>query len=196
MSSWLLDGIPLVFAEIDVSVHSSTCTEFRADSFLESFGTDAAFWGHDRQGDVQYLAWLQQLMTSIPCSCIHLWLGNRIIGQVEVGASPQHPSYGWIFLIYVAKAFRGRGIGNLLLQFAEHFLSAHGYTKMGLRVSPSNHKAIALYLSNSWEKSSQPSDSRELIVLEKKANLTTRERYYGQFCWLASRSTALSNEES
>jgi ribosomal protein S18 acetylase RimI-like enzyme len=183
MSTLFVDGIPLVFAQIDLSVHSSICTEFRAASFQESFGTDSAFWGQDSLGGVQYLAWLNQLMNNMPCSCVHVSLNDKIIGQVEVGASPKDPSCGWIFLVYVAKAFRRRGVGKLLLNFAEHFLSCQGFTKAGLRVSPSNQPALSLYLSGNWTKSMQPSGSSDLIVLEKKIDSLLPERYFSPFCY-------------
>src|SRR5207244_1616385 len=67
-----------------------------------------------------------------------LWFGgnrNLVTGEEE----------GWIYNVTVAPAFRGRGIGRLLLRHAENYASEQGYAVIGLMVAVHNQVARELY---------------------------------------------------
>ena len=67
-----------------------------------------------------------------------LWFGgnrNLVTGEEE----------GWIYNVTVAPAFRGRGIGRLLLRHAENYASEQGYAVIGLMVAVHNSVARELY---------------------------------------------------
>lgn len=67
-----------------------------------------------------------------------LWMGLAI-DQVS---GVRHPN---IFLIYVAPTYRRQGIGRALLQHAQTWAKAQGYTQIGLQVFTNNQPAIELY---------------------------------------------------
>jgi ribosomal protein S18 acetylase RimI-like enzyme len=71
-----------------------------------------------------------------PVGC--LWLGNAI-DQVT------GRRYSHIFLLYVAPAYRRRGIGSALIHRAEAWAQARGDQQVGLQVFQHNMPALRLY---------------------------------------------------
>lgn len=67
-----------------------------------------------------------------------LWMGLAI-DQVS---GVRHPN---IFLIYVDPTYRRQGIGRALLEHAQTWAKAQGYTQIGLQVFTTNQPAIDLY---------------------------------------------------
>lgn len=67
-----------------------------------------------------------------------LWFGpnrNLVTGEEE----------GWIYNVTVVPAYRGRGIGRLLMQHAERHAREQGYAVIGLMVAVHNEAARKLY---------------------------------------------------
>src|SRR5437870_1196157 len=67
-----------------------------------------------------------------------LWFGpnrNLVTGEEE----------GWIYNVTVVPAFRGRGIGRMLIEHAEKYANEQGYEVIGLMVAVHNPAARALY---------------------------------------------------
>jgi ribosomal protein S18 acetylase RimI-like enzyme len=67
-----------------------------------------------------------------------LWFGpnrNLVTGEVE----------GWIYNVTVLPAYRGRGIGRMLMQHAENHAGEQGYAVIGLMVAVHNSVARELY---------------------------------------------------
>jgi GNAT superfamily N-acetyltransferase len=75
---------------------------------------------------------------STPTKIACLWLGIAI-DQVN---GIRHPN---TFLIYVDPAHRRQGIARALMQHAETWAKAEGYTQLGLQVFTDNQAAIDLY---------------------------------------------------
>jgi ribosomal protein S18 acetylase RimI-like enzyme len=74
--------------------------------------------------------------SSSPIAC--LWVGNSI-DQVR-GDRHAH-----IFLLYVAREHRRRGIGKALMQYVENWAFIRGDRQIGLQVFKSNQPALNLY---------------------------------------------------
>jgi ribosomal protein S18 acetylase RimI-like enzyme len=67
-----------------------------------------------------------------------LWFGpnrNLVTGEEE----------GWIYNVTVMPAYRGRGLGRMLMQHAESYAREQGYAVIGLMVAVHNSVARALY---------------------------------------------------
>jgi ribosomal protein S18 acetylase RimI-like enzyme len=67
-----------------------------------------------------------------------LWFGERrnlATGEIEA----------WIYNVTVSEAFRGQGVGALLMQHAEAFARDEGYRTIGLMVALHNRAARRLY---------------------------------------------------
>ncbi|AFY94747.1 GNAT family N-acetyltransferase [Chamaesiphon minutus] len=73
---------------------------------------------------------------SVKIAC--LWLGLAI-DQVS---GIRHPN---IFLVYVNPTYRRQGIGRALLEHAQTWAKAEGYTQIGLQVFTNNQPALDLY---------------------------------------------------
>ena len=102
----------LRFAPIDLDSAAETAIAFRADSFVCSFGSAERFYEADGKGHERYLAWLRERMQSIPGSCVHVWSGEAVIGQIEMGRFKGDPEIGYVNLYYLAPACRNRGLGR------------------------------------------------------------------------------------
>jgi ribosomal protein S18 acetylase RimI-like enzyme len=136
---------PIEFRTIDLPRHADTAVAFRRDSYLCSFGSDAAF-GQPQE----YLAWLGERIASHPGGHVHVWEGSRIIGQLEMLTHPTTPVSGYVNLFYLVAEARGRGFGDLLHRYAVEHMQARGARLVRLSVSPSNARAWAYYRKHAW----------------------------------------------
>jgi ribosomal protein S18 acetylase RimI-like enzyme len=74
--------------------------------------------------------------------------GEPAIGQLGLWTSDDD---GVTLGMMVAPAYRGRGLGRLLLQTAMDWARANGYPTLALLVYPGNERAIALYHAMGFE---------------------------------------------
>lgn len=139
----------LEFRPINFQKDKDIAIAFRADSFFASFGDDLAFWGNDRKGDQRYIDWLLQKDRK-KFGAFHIWLGNEIIGQMELALFNEDESWGYINLYYLKPEYRGKGYSQYLDDFAVNFLSNLGVKKAKLSVSPTNSRALNFYKKNGW----------------------------------------------
>lgn len=143
-------GTELRFAPIDLDSGAETAIAFRADSFVCSFGSAERFYEADGKGHERYLVWLRERMQSIPGSCVHVWSGESIIGQIEMGSFKGEPEIGYVALYYLIPARRNRGLGRRLDEYATAFLRGLGFRAARLNVSPANEQAIRFYMKSGW----------------------------------------------
>ena len=113
----------LEFKPIDLEQYQEVCVQFRVDSFSCSFGSSDRFCEEDRNGAERYLQWLRQRMTEIPNSCLHVWEGEQIIGQIEMSRWKHNLSVGYVNLFYLIPEFRGQGFGQQLDRYAANFFN-------------------------------------------------------------------------
>jgi len=138
----------LIFTPINFENHASLCVKFRADSFLESFGTTEPFFEVDTDG-VQYIEWLKGRIGAT-YNGLHIWYQGNIIGQLELGRRKIEDNFGYVNLYYLIPEVRGKGFSSNLDEFATSYLKGLGYRKARLSVSPTNKRAIRFYLKNGW----------------------------------------------
>src|SRR6476660_8498795 len=104
----------LRFRELDVDRDAEVCVQFRAESFVESFGSAERFYGAAGEGAKDYLNGLRAKSRDWPGSCAHAWLKDRIVGQIEVRRDRTDPSRAHVLLYYLRSEVRGRGYGEQL----------------------------------------------------------------------------------
>ena len=75
----------LMFNPIDLHRDSDICVRFRADSFFTSFGDTVGFYSENGTDGATYIKWLEAKLANDNWSCVHLWDGNEIVGQIELG---------------------------------------------------------------------------------------------------------------
>ncbi|HEY9836735.1 MAG TPA: GNAT family N-acetyltransferase [Vampirovibrionales bacterium] len=82
------------------------------------------------------LWWVESAGNSEPVGC--LWLGNAV-DQIK-GDRHAH-----IFVLYIAREHRRRGLGSALMEYAENWARERGDRQIGLQVFLNNPPALNLY---------------------------------------------------
>jgi ribosomal protein S18 acetylase RimI-like enzyme len=158
----------LEFRSIDLEKHWDMCLKFREDSFVVSFGSAAAFYESDGKGAERYLEWLKQRMSEIPDSCVHVWDGERIVGQMEMRRSKDDTQAGYVNLFYLIPEYRGKGVASLLDEYAAMFFEQLGCKVARLSVSPTNVAAVKFYLKHGWKDLGVREGHAEVHLMEKQ----------------------------
>jgi ribosomal protein S18 acetylase RimI-like enzyme len=159
--------VKLRFEPIDLPAAAETAVAFRADSFACSFGSAERFYEADHKGDERYLLWLQELMRSIPGSCVHVWNGQSVMGQIEMNRFKPDPKIGYVSLYYLVPEYRNRGLGRQLDEYATAYLRSGGFRVARLSVSPSNLQAMRFYLKNGWKDLGPRAGHSDIHLMEK-----------------------------
>ena len=74
----------LTFRTIDIPTHAAECVRFRRDSYACSFEDGLERFAAENGADgADYLTWLAKRIKEFPAGCVHAWLGDRIVGQIE-----------------------------------------------------------------------------------------------------------------
>jgi ribosomal protein S18 acetylase RimI-like enzyme len=157
----------LEFKPINLEQHQDLCVRFRADSFVCSFGSADRFYTENGGGTEGYLQWLRQRIAEIPNSCVHVWQGDQIIGQIEMRRWKHDLSVGYVNLFYLIPKFRGQGLGQQLDQHAADFFRQLSCRSARLSASPTNLVAMRFYLKQGWIDLGQREDAPDVHYLEK-----------------------------
>lgn len=156
------------FAPIDLAAHAATCIRFRKDASAISFNHEVAFFGGDDQGVERYLGVLRRRIEQDPWSCVHLWHGETIIGQMEMGPFKLDPAIGHVNLYYLVPEWRGKGISAQLDAYANTYLAAQGFAEIQLCVSPTNLRAIRYYEKHGWRDAGPREDDPSVRFMRKR----------------------------
>lgn len=95
------------------------------------------------------LWWVESAGNEIAC----IWMGNAI-DQVK------GDRYTYIFLLYVDKQHRGKGIGTSLMGHGENWAKSRGDRQIGLMVFSINQAALNLYQTLGYQ-------TQSLLMLKK-----------------------------
>jgi ribosomal protein S18 acetylase RimI-like enzyme len=156
------------FKPIQLDQHRELCIQFRADSFVVSFGDDKKFYEEDGKGDERYIEWLRGKIAKDPQAAVHVWQDGEIIGQIEMGGSHQFPAVGYVNLYYLIPNKRGQGLGKHLDKHAMDYFKSKGYASVRLSVSPTNTLAWAYYQKMGWKDLGPWSEHPEVHFMEKQ----------------------------
>lgn len=92
-------------------------------------------------------AWLELMDPATPGTSLVAEAGDVIVGQLGISGSGRMELGMW-----VAPAWRGRGVGSELVAAAIDYARAHDAYKISLEVWPHNAAAIALYEKFGFER--------------------------------------------
>ena len=138
------------FKPIDLLKDKETTIDFRRDAFVASFGHDKDFYGADGNGPHHYFRSLEKKISLSPPMAYHVWLGDSIIGQLELDYFNNDKKVGYVNLYYLSCDYRGRGYSKYLDEFAIKFFQDLGVEFIKLSVSPTNIRAIKFYQKHGW----------------------------------------------
>ena len=136
-------------APIDLERHLATCIAFRRDMYVASFGSHEGLEEEMGEGDARYVEQLTARIAELPEGNMHLWEGDRIVGQTEMRFDDE-AGVGYVSLFYLAPECRGQGLGRLLHEHAVKVFAARGMRAVRLSVSTRNTPAIAFYRKLGW----------------------------------------------
>lgn len=154
------------FRPIELATSKDLCVQFRADSFVCSFGDARDFYGKDGCGDGRYIDRLAEFLRRDPAGVLHLWRGAEIIGQMEMAILDPDTRRCHVFLFYLIPAFRGRGLGSTLQDQALAYARGRNAESIGLRVSEQNKNAIAFYERHGWKHLGRATHDARLMEME------------------------------
>lgn len=160
----------LAFRPVDLDAHLEVCQRFRIDTHVCAFGSAERFHQSDGKGAETYAAWLRQKATNLPGCLVHVWQGEDIVGQIEMGRVASDPSIGYVNLFYLIPALRGQGLGTLLQAYAWSFLGALGCQALRLSASPTNVPAWRFYQHGGWVDLGARADVPDVHLLHKEAS--------------------------
>ena len=136
----------LAFKTIDLEQHFDLCYEFRRDSHICSFGTEAGY----EESVVGYQAKIQQRLNDPRWHYLHIWHDDNIIGQLEFKSFSFLENTGYVHLIYVTPEFRGTHVaGEAENVIADTLKKQHCHSAV-LSVSRTNERAIRHYRRFAW----------------------------------------------
>lgn len=156
----------LAFKPVDLNNHLEVCQRFGLGTHVRAFGFDERFHNADGGAEV-YAAWLRQKALSLPGCLVHVWRGDEIIGQIEMGTVPSDPSIGYVNLLYLIPERRGQGLGTLLEAYAWCFLSGLGCHSLRLSANPDNQPAWRFYQRGGWRDLGPQGDVPDVHLLHK-----------------------------
>jgi ribosomal protein S18 acetylase RimI-like enzyme len=85
---------------------------------------------------------IERKLACDPGGLLVLEAGGALAGSVMAGYDGHR---GWVNYLAVDPAWRGRGLGRMLMDAAEQWLLARGCPKVNLQVRTSNEHAVAFY---------------------------------------------------
>lgn len=155
------------FETVNLDADFQTCILFREDSFVVSFGSADKFYEADGLGAERYIEFLRNKIKKDKDSVVHVWAGNEIIGQIEMGTLRGDPSCGYVNLFYLRPDMRGKGFGIQLDNHAMSYFKKLGCNTAKLSVSPSNIQALNFYKKMGWQDLGARPDHPEVHFMRK-----------------------------
>lgn len=150
------------FLPLDTTLHLSESLAFREDAWLISFESLEDY------SEAETATWLMSSYEN-KVLLFHLWYENKIIGQLEFKddiATSDGLRAGYIFLFYIKKNWRSKGLGQIMHDFVmTKFAQAKCHGAM-LKYVASNAVAEKFYLKNGWYKAGI-SQKKSLQIMRK-----------------------------
>lgn len=106
----------------------------------------------------------------LPGSVLRFYEGETPAGLLDLDPlRGKRAGYGWISLLYLEEAYRGRGCGVQLLARAYTLFRAEGWRSIRLHVSAENQTAVAFYLREGFRQIGSEGYGRDKLLLMEKS---------------------------
>jgi aminoglycoside 6'-N-acetyltransferase len=151
---------------INIEQDAELCAAFRREMYASSFGSYEGVEEEMGEDNALYLEQLRARIAQLPEGNVHLWRGDRIVGQAEMRLLDDDPHVGYVSLFYVAADCRGEGLGRVLHEHAVDVFRRRGKKLMRLSVSISNARAIAFYRKLGWAAVGTRPNKEPMAIME------------------------------
>lgn len=133
---------------VDLQESLELCVAFRRDAHLLSQGVEVEF------NVEECIQWFLKITSDPSCGFEHLWLNDRIIGQIEYRSAIQkeRECFGYINLLYLLPEYRGQGYGLQLQHYMFQQFIAQECSHAYLRYFPQNLAAGRFYAKHGWQR--------------------------------------------
>lgn len=138
----------LQFRPINLQQHGDLCLQFIADTHLCSYGTLDDFL-EDGKTPPRFLDRIAAKLAEDPESCLHVWQGEEVVGQINFGTFVD-PAIGYLSFFYVVPQWRGTGVAAEMDAFVARRFRQRGYKTACLSVTAFNQQAMRFYLKCGW----------------------------------------------
>lgn len=154
----------LKFRRIDLTKDRETIISFRKDSYAVSFGNTDGFGDADA-----YLGRIEDRIARFPDGLMLAEENGKTVGQIELQIiSSEGREIGYVNLLYLIPAYRGKGVGRQLMEYAERFFRRSGVDEYRLRVAPNNERAVKFYTKCGLRKLKEEQSPYLVWILGKK----------------------------
>lgn len=137
----------LRFSPIDLDAHFEKGLQFIRDAFVCSYGAIDKL--DEIGGPEGYRSGLQQALSELPETIVHVWRCEELVGQVELSIHRDR-ALGFVNLFYLIPAARGCGMGRALHDYARDVFWRNGVSRARLSVAPTNTRALRFYAKRGW----------------------------------------------
>ena len=151
---------------INAARDGALCAAFRRAMYFASFGTNEGLDEEMGDNDALYLEQLREKIAEVPEGNVHLWSGERIVGQAEVRLVEGEPGVGYVSLFFVVPECRGQGLGRVLHEHAVEVFRRRGMHTLRLSVSEANAPALAFYRALGWRAAGMRPNKRPMAIME------------------------------
>jgi ribosomal protein S18 acetylase RimI-like enzyme len=138
----------LKFRTIDILKDRDMIIKFRKDSYVVSFGSEERFGDENA-----YINRIKERVNNFPNGQVIIEKDDLPIGQMELQVRDfEGKQIGYVNLFYLIPEYRGKGLGKDLIRYAEDFFRESNVSEYHLRVSPTNERAMRLYVNSGMVK--------------------------------------------
>ncbi|MNG88800.1 Acetyltransferase (GNAT) family protein [compost metagenome] len=136
----------LEFKTIVLERDYERCVQARRDAYFCSF--------HTYDGFAEFISGYQERIRERlgerEWFYLHVWAGEKLVGQLEFRCFSDDPVTGYVQLIYLFPGYRGTGLAAELQVYIRHQLLSAGCKWAMLSVSRTNMRAINHYHRFGW----------------------------------------------
>ncbi|TDK61760.1 GNAT family N-acetyltransferase [Bacillus salipaludis] len=147
---------------IDIEKDKDVLIQFRKDTQIQSVGKlDGFDFG-------SYLNRVRERINKLPNGQLLIEKDNIPVGQMGLGiVDYEGIDIGYVDLFYLIPEYRGKGLGEDLIRYAENFFKEINVYEYQLRVSSANQRAIRLYTNSGLVKISEDNEEHPVWRMRK-----------------------------
>jgi hypothetical protein len=147
--------------------HGDWCVRFQRETYVMSYGDEQQFKINCGSDGSIYLDWLRLRIEKDPKSCLHLWKGHEIVGQLELGMSRFDAKKGFIHFFYLAPEIRGQGMSALLEAYTQKYFARLDIDVVQVSISEKNLKTLPYFQNHGWNYESPRPDRAGFSLYQK-----------------------------